>query len=84
MSQFFQRGSYTVSDVEVEAKGTVTDDLVEVAHGHVEVADVAEGGPRRGVNIEAGVFAELADAEEMRCVGDDDDVMEIVFSGNGG
>ena len=33
------------SDVEVEAEGGVADDLVEVAHGEVVVADVAEGGP---------------------------------------
>ncbi len=33
------------SDVHVEALGGVADDLVEVAHGHVVVADVAERGP---------------------------------------
>ena len=57
---------------------------MEVAHGEVVVADVADGGPGRGVDVEAGVFAELADAEEVGCVGDDDDVMEIVFVGDGG
>src|SRR5258705_646819 len=72
------------SDVEVEAQGGVADDLVEVAHGEIVVADVAHGGPRRGVDVEAGVFAELADAEEVGGVGDDDDVVEIVFAGDGG
>jgi len=71
-------------DVQVEAQGGVADDLVEVAHGHVVVADVADGGAGRGVDVEAGVFAELADAEEMGCVGDDDDVVEMVFVGDGG
>ena len=46
--------------------------------------DVAEGGAGRGVDVEAGVFAELADAEEVGAVGDDDDVVEIVFVGDGG
>ncbi len=32
------------ADVQVEAEGGVADDLVEVAHGEVVVADVAEGG----------------------------------------
>ena len=57
---------------------------MEVAHGHVVVADVAERGPGRGVDVEAGVFAELADAEEMSCVGDYDDVVEVVFARDGG
>ena len=56
---------------------------MEVAHGHVVVADVAEGGPGRGVDVEASVFAQLADAEEVGCVGDDDDVTEIVFVSDG-
>ena len=45
------------ADVEVEAKGGVADDLVEVAHCQVVVADVAYGGPGRGVDVEACVFA---------------------------
>ena len=57
---------------------------MEVARGEVIVADVAQGGPGRGVDVEASVFAELADAEEMGRVGDDDDVMEVVFAGDGG
>ena len=70
--------------VEVEAEGGVADDLVEVAHGEVVVADVAEEWARRGVDVEAGVSAELADAEEMGAVGDDDDVVEVVLLGDGG
>ena len=42
------------------------------------------GGAGRGVDVEAGVAAELADAEEMGAVGDDDDVVEIVLAGDGG
>ena len=34
------------ADVEVEAQGSVADDLVEVAHGKVIVADVADDGAR--------------------------------------
>jgi hypothetical protein len=70
-------------DVETEAHGGVADDLVKVAHGQVVVADVAYGGAGRGVDVEAGVLAELADAEEVSGVGDDDDVTKIVFVGNG-
>ena len=36
---------YRPSDVEVEAQGGIADDLVEVAHGEVVVADVSDGGP---------------------------------------
>lgn len=72
------------SDVQVEAEGGIADDLVEVAHGEVVVADVADGGPWRGVDVEAGVFAELANAEEVSCVGDDHDVMQMVFVRDGG
>src|ERR1700750_1342142 len=72
------------SDVEVQAEGGVADDLVEVAHGEVVRADVSYGGPRRGVDVEAGVFAELADAKEVGCVGDDDDMVGVVFAGGGG
>jgi hypothetical protein len=57
---------------------------VEVAHGEIVVADVAYGRARRRVDVEARVFAEFADAEEMGCVGDDDDVMEIIFASDGG
>ena len=57
---------------------------MEVAHGEVVVVDVAEGGAGRGVDVEAGVLAELADAEEMGAVGDDDDVVEVVLAGDGG
>jgi len=32
------------SDVKVQAQGGVADDLVEVAHGEVVVADVSDGG----------------------------------------
>jgi len=70
-------------NVEVEAQGGVADDLVKVTHGEVVVANVAYGGARRGVDVEAGAFAELANAEEVSGVGDDDDVTEIVFVGNG-
>jgi hypothetical protein len=72
------------SDVDIEPQGGVAYDLVEVAHGHVVVADVADGGPGRGVDIEAGIFAELAYAEEVGGVGDDDDVVEIIFVRDGG
>jgi len=72
------------ADVEVQAEGGVADHLVEVAHGQIVVADVADGGAGRGVDVEAGVFAELADAEEMSAVGDDDDVLQVVFAGDGG
>jgi len=34
------------ADVEVEAEGSVADDLMEVAHGEVVVADVADDGAR--------------------------------------
>ena len=68
----------------MEAQGGVADNLVEVAHGEVVVGDMADGGARRGVDVEAGVFAEFTDTEEMSCVGDDDDVVEIVFAGDGG
>jgi len=80
----FLQTAIQFSDTEVEAQCGVADDLVEVARGELVVADVSQGGPRRGVDVEAGVFAELADAEEMGRVGDDDDVMEIVFAGDGG
>ena len=70
-------------DVEAEAEGGVADDLVEIAHGEVVVADVADGGAGRRVDVESSVFAELADAEEMGRIGDDDDVMEIVLVGDG-
>ena len=70
------------ADVEMEAEGGVAEDLVEVAHGKVVVADVAEGGAGRGVDVEACVFAELANAEEMGAIGDDDDVVEAVFVGD--
>lgn len=72
------------ADIKVEAHGGVADDLVKVAHCQIVVADVADGGTRRGVDVEAGVFTELADAEEVGGVGDDDDVVEVVFVGNGG
>jgi len=65
--------------IKVEAQGRVTDDLVEVAHREVIVADMAKRRPRRGIDIEAGVFAELADAEEVGPVGDDDDVAQVIF-----
>jgi hypothetical protein len=71
-------------DVESEPEGRVADNLVEVAHGEIVVADVTYGGARRGVDVETGVFAEFANAEEMGCVGDDDDVVKIVFVGDGG
>ena len=70
--------------IQVEAEGGVAEHLVEVAHGEVVVADVADGGAGRGVDVEAGVLAELADAEEMGAVGDDDDMVQIVFMGDGG
>jgi hypothetical protein len=71
-------------DVESEPQGRVADNLVEVAHGEIVVADVAYGGARRSVNVKACIFAELTDAEEMGRVGDDDDVVEIVFACDGG
>lgn len=70
--------------VEIETEGGVADDLVDVAHGEVVGADVAERGAGRGVDVKTGVFAELADTEEMGSVGDDDDVVEVVFAGDGG
>jgi hypothetical protein len=70
--------------VEMEAEGSVAEHLVEVAHGEVVVADVTDGGAGRGVDVEAGVFAELADAEEVGAVGDDDDMVQVVFVGDGG
>jgi hypothetical protein len=72
------------ADVHVQAEGGVADDLVHVTHGEVVVADVAEQGAGRGVDVETGVLAELADAEEMGAVGDDDDVVEIVLASDGG
>jgi len=56
---------------------------VEVAHSEVVVADVAEGWAGRGVDVEASFFAELADAKKVGGVGDDDDVVKIVFVGDG-
>ncbi len=57
---------------------------MEVAHSQIVVADVADGGARRGVDVEPGVAAELADPEEMGAVGDDDDVAQIILAGDGG
>ncbi len=71
-------------DVEAEAHRGIADDLVKVAHGEVVVADVADGGAGRGVDVESGVLAELADAEEVGRIRDDDDVTEIVFARDGG
>ena len=72
------------ADVEIEPRGGVTGDLVKVAHGKVIVVDVAYGGTGRGVDVKAGFFAELADAEEMSAIGDDDDVLEVILVGDGG
>jgi len=72
------------TDVEVEAERGVADHLVEVTHGEVVVADVADGRAGRGEDVEARVLTELADAEEVGAVGDDDDVLQIVFVGDGG
>jgi len=72
------------ADVEVKPGGGVTGDLVEVAHGEVVVVDVAYGGAGRGVDVKAGFFAELANAEEMSAIGDDDDLVEVVLVGDGG
>ena len=72
------------AEVEVEAERGVAEDLVEVAFAEVVAVDVAHGGARGGVDVEAGVLAELADAEEVGAVGDDDDVAEVVFAGDGG
>lgn len=71
-------------DVEAEPEGGVADDLVEVAHGEVVVADVAYRRPGGGKDVESGVFAELTDTEEVGSVRDDDDVMQIVFVRDGG
>jgi len=38
------RGAWQLSDIEIEAQGGIADDLVEIAHGHFVVADVADGG----------------------------------------
>jgi len=57
---------------------------VEVAHGEVVVADVTQGGAGRSVDVEASVLAERTNAEEMSAVRDDDDVVEIIFVGDGG
>ena len=70
--------------IEVETKRGVAEHFVEVPHGEVVVADVAYRRSRRSEDIEAGIFAELADAEEMGAVGDDDDMVEVVFVGDGG
>ena len=40
----------------MEAESAVAQHLVEVAHGEVVVADVADGGAGRGVDVEAGVL----------------------------
>lgn len=68
----------------VETPGRVAEHLVEVAHGQVIVADVPEHGARRGVDVQTDIVTELADAEEMGAVADDDDELEIVFAGDGG
>ena len=72
------------ADVKIQPHGGVTYDFVKVAHGEIVVADMAHGEARRGVDVEASIFAELADAEEVGRIGDDDDVVEIVFVGDGG
>lgn len=53
---------------------------MEVAHCQIVVADVTDDGPGRSVDVEAGVLAEFTDAEQVGCVGDDDDVVEIIFA----
>jgi len=56
---------------------------VEVPHGEIVVADVADGGSGRREDVEASVYAELPDTEEMGAVRDDDDMVEIVFVSDG-
>jgi hypothetical protein len=73
-----------VQAAEMQAQRGVAEHLVGVTLGQVEVADVAEGGPGRGVDVQAEVAAELADAEEMSAVGDDDDALEVLGGGDGG
>ena len=50
----------------------------------IVVADVAYGCAGRGVNVESGIAAELADSEEVSAIGNNNDVAEIVLAGDGG
>jgi len=55
---------------------------VEVALGEVVDADAAVGEAGRGVDVETGGLAEGTDAEKVGAIGDDDEVVEVVVSGD--
>ena len=67
---------------EAQAECGVAEHLVGVAQEEVVAVDAAEGSAGRGVDVEAGVPAELLDAQKVGGVADNDDVLEVVVAGD--
>lgn len=70
------------ADVQVCANEGIAEHLVPDALGGVCVADVADGGARRGVDLQPSTLAEERDTEEMRAIGDDDQRVKVLSLGD--